>query len=65
MSRFIFSGDVVRLKHAETSGYLCHDDQSKKKVGDPVYVRIFKGTDEGDVHTTNNLFEIEAHNDFK
>jgi len=32
---------------------------------EPAYVRIYKGSDENDIHTTNDLFEIEAHNDFK
>lgn len=62
---FIFSGDLVRLKHAETAGYLCHDDVSKEQDGEPIYVRVYKGQDEQDRFTTNNLFEIELHSDFK
>lgn len=56
---------MIRLKHAETGGYLCYDDLSKKKPGNPAYVRIFKGQDLNDRKTTNNLFEIEAHDDVK
>jgi hypothetical protein len=41
--KFIFSGDLVRLKHAETAGYLCHDDMNQDQPGDPVYVRVYKG----------------------
>ena len=65
VNKFIYSGDVIRLKHAETGGYLCYDDLSKKKPGNPAYVRIFKGQDLNDQKTTNNLFEIEAHDDLK
>lgn len=55
----------MRLKHAETAGYLCHDDVSKEQDGEPIYVRVYKGQDEQDRFTTNNLFEIELHSDFK
>ena len=54
---------MIRLKHAETNGYLCFDDISIKKPAKHVYVRIYKGADQFDRTTTNNLFEIEAHND--
>lgn len=59
--RFIFSGDVISLKHAETGGLLCYDEYSKKRLGDPAYVRIYKGTEQTDAITTNNLFLIEMH----
>ena len=59
----LFSGDVIRLKHAETAGFLCFDEISIKKPTKNVYVRIYKGIDENDRMTTNNLFEIEAHNE--
>mmetsp|Transcript_11844 Transcript_11844/g.18232 ORF Transcript_11844/g.18232 Transcript_11844/m.18232 type:complete len:136 (-) Transcript_11844:278-685(-) len=59
--KFIFSGDVILLKHAETNGCLCYDEQSAKRPGDPTYVRIYKGSEENDIITTNNLFEIEMH----
>lgn len=55
----------MRLKHAETSGYLCHDEQSKKYAGDPAYIRIFKGQDPSDEYTSSQLFEIENHKDMK
>jgi hypothetical protein len=42
---------------------LAFDDISLKKPGKNAYVRIYKGVDENDVHTVNNLFEIEAHDD--
>ena len=63
-TQFVYSGDVIYLKHAETSGIICQDEQSQSKaIGteDPVYVRIYKGND-NDVVTTNCLFEIELHN---
>ena len=53
---------MIYLKHGETSGILCHDEQSTKRSGDPAYVRIYKGNDDADIITTNNLFEIEQHN---
>ena len=59
--RFIFSGEVICLKHAETGGFLSHDEFSAKKRMDPAYVRIYKGTNENDSITTNNLFSIEVH----
>lgn len=60
---FVYSGDVIYLRHAETSGALCQDEhsQDKGRIGDPVYVRIYKGN-ENDKVTTNCLFEIELHN---
>lgn len=61
--KYIYSGDVIRLKHAETNGYLCFDDISMKKTKNTCYVRIYKGVDANDRTTTNNLFEIEAHSD--
>jgi len=54
------------MRHAETSGYLTHDDMSKGRPGEPVYIRkIAKEGDDGDKFTTNSLFEIESHTDFK
>ena len=60
---YVYSGDVIYLRHAETSGALCQDEHSRgpNRVGDPVYVRIYKGN-ENDKVTTNCLFEIEIHN---
>jgi len=60
---FLFSGEVITLKHAETGGILCYDDLSNKKHGDPVYVRIYKGLDAKESITTNCLFEVEVHVD--
>ena len=56
--RLLFSGDVISLKHAETAGLLCYDEQSEKRKGEPLYVRIFKGNDEMENLTTHSLFEI-------
>jgi len=61
-NQFLFAQDVIYLKHGETSGILCHDEQSAKRIGEPAYVRIYKGNDDADIITTNNLFEIEIHN---
>ena len=61
IKRLLFSGDVVSLKHAETAGLLCYDEQSEKRKGNPLYVRIFKGSDEMENLTTHSLFEIQIH----
>lgn len=60
--QFILSGEVICLKHAETSGMLCYDENSKKRNGKPAYVRMYKGQDETDKITSNCMFEIEMHN---
>ena len=65
MVSHIFSGDFIRLKHAETSGYLCFDDITYKSKFNEAYVRMYKGEDPQDNQTTNCLFEIEAHDDLK
>jgi hypothetical protein len=62
--RLIFGGNVVRLKHAESGGYICLDDEGKLASGDTQgYLRIYTGAQTGenaDEHTsTNCLFEIE------
>lgn len=56
INKFIFSGDVITLKHAETNGYLCYDEFSASRVGDPVYVRVYKGQDPDNTLTSHNLF---------
>lgn len=63
IKNYIFSGNVIRMKHAETSGFLCYDEISTRKPGKNVYVRIYKGMDENDKYTTNNLFYIEKHHE--
>jgi len=60
-NKILYSGDVIRLKHAETNGYLCYDEISNRKPAKNVYVRIYRGLDDNDKITTNSLFEIEAH----
>ena len=52
---------MVRLKHTESNGYICFDEVSKEKPGNPAYLRIFKGDDVNDKFSTNSLFEIEAN----
>ena len=57
----MFSGEVITLRHAETSGIMCYDELSHAKPGDPAYIREYKGTDDDMKITTNCLFEIEVH----
>ena len=65
--KYIHSGDVIRLKHAESGGYLTYDDFSENDTfqGRPCYIRAYRGTNPADAKTTNSLFEIEAHDDVK
>ncbi len=49
----------MRLKHTETNGYICFDEVSEQNVGNPAYLRVFKGDDVNDKFSTNSLFEIE------
>jgi hypothetical protein len=59
---FLFSGDVITLRHAETGGLLCNDQEiSSKEVHDPCYVRIYKGKSEPEKLKSDNLFEVELH----
>jgi len=59
-SFLIHGGDVVRLKHAESGGYICVDDEFKAANGErKAYIRIFKGEDDMEQLSTNCLFEIE------
>ena len=65
--KYIHSGDVIRLKHAESGGYLTYDSMSENPniPGRPCYIRSYRGSDQADIVTTNSLFEIESHDDIK
>lgn len=55
---------MIRLRHSETGGFITIDGQSKKKNKVlEAYVRVYKGTDEMESTTTNQLFEIEMQKD--
>ena len=58
---FLQSGEVITIRHAETSGILCYDELSHARLGDPAYVREYRGTESDMKVTTNCLFEIEIH----
>jgi hypothetical protein len=63
-ARLIFGGSVIRLKHAESGGYICIDDEGKMPTGDQqAYLRIYTGPQTGEDAdeqvSTNSLFEIE------
>lgn len=46
-SFLLHGGDVIRLKHAESGGYICVDDELKSPNGErKAYVRIYKGEDD-------------------
>lgn len=50
----------MRLRHAESGGFITVDDQSQVKNGlQEAYVRVYKGVDENEQTTTNQLFELE------
>jgi hypothetical protein len=56
----LHGGDIIRIKHAESGGFLTVDD-SKAKEGTQVeaFVRIYSGEDDLEQFTTNQMFEIE------
>lgn len=55
---------MVRLKHAETGGYITIDESSKEKNAlQEAYVRVYKGVNEDEQTTTNQLFEVEMCKD--
>ena len=57
----IHAGDVVRLKHAESGGYITVDDDGEVKNGLQVaYVRQYHGDDKDEDTTINQLFELES-----
>lgn len=63
-NRLVFGGSVVRLKHAESGGYICIDDEGKLPTGElQAYLRIYTGSSTGENAdeqvSTNSLFEIE------
>ena len=62
--KYLFGGDVVRIKHAESGGFITFDDRRVNKNGQvEAYIRIQNEPD-SDNHTTyNQLFEIEKSND--
>lgn len=60
----LHGGDVIRLKHAESGGYICVDDELRAPNGErKAYIRIYKGEDDLEFLTSNSLFEIELDND--
>lgn len=57
----LHNGDVVRLKHAESGGYITVDDSSQIRNGlQEAYVRVYHGQDIEEDQTTNQLFELES-----
>lgn len=60
--RLIFAGNVIRLKHAESGGFICIDDDGKLSTGETqAYLRIYSGPQTGEdadeQMSTNSLFE--------
>jgi len=50
----LHGGDVIRLRHSETGGFITIDGQCKKKNKIlEAYVRVYKGTEEAENTTTN------------
>jgi hypothetical protein len=51
---------VVRLKHAESGGFITVDDQSNLRNGlQEAYVRVYSGMEVEENTTSNQLFEVE------
>ena len=66
--RLVFGGHVVRLKHAESGGFINIDDEGRLATGDMQgYLRIYTGPQTGEdadeQMSTNSLFEIEYDTD--
>lgn len=55
---FVFGGDVIRLKHAESGGYICLDDDGKLSTGEQqAYLRIYTASmtgEDADENLTTN-----------
>jgi hypothetical protein len=50
----------VRLKHAESGGFITVDDQSNIRNGlQEAYVRVYSGMEVEENTTSNQLFEVE------
>ena len=61
--KYLFGGDVVRIKHAESGGFITLDDSRPNNGQVEAYIRIQNEPD-SDNHTTyNQLFEIEKCHD--
>ena len=59
---YLYGGDIVRIKHAESGGYLTIDD-SRPEEPVEAYIRI-QSEPESDDHTTfHQLFELEKATD--
>ena len=60
----LHGGDIVRIKHAESGGFITVDDS---KINDSgmveAFVRIYNGMDPNEEFTTNQMFEIEKSQD--
>ena len=51
---------MVRLKHAESGGFITVDDQSNLRNGlQEAYVRVYSGMEVEENTTSNQLFEVE------
>lgn len=67
--RLIYAGQVIRLKHAESGGYVCVDDEGRiPTTNEPqAYLRIYNGSQTGENSdeqtSTNSLFEVEIAGD--
>lgn len=63
--RILYSGQVIRLKHAESGGFICIDDECKVPLTtEPQgYLRIYTGSSNRDnddeAMTSNQLFQVE------
>lgn len=62
--RLIYAGNVIRLKHAESGGFICVDDEGKLSTGEQqAYLRVYTGPmtgeDADEQLSTNQLFELD------
>ena len=56
---YLYGGDIVRIKHAESGGYLTVEDKKADQEQSEAYIRIHSEPDNDNSTTYHQLFEIE------
>lgn len=58
---FLYGGDVIRIKHAESGGFLTVSDNPNEQGLVEAYIRNYLQQEDNDLNalTSNQMFEIE------